>query len=200
MSSCRALISAGWSIQMIQRLKLAGSSLGLIALLGVSTQLWSQMDSDHADVTPPLPHYVAHKQEVPKSAEYVLPDGSIYIAGNDLVAPLLDRIDAIFAAKHPGFKFKTDLISSGVAVAGVSSGKSAFGPTGRDVTPFEKESFSSRFGYEVTDVLVGWDNNPDVDHYPPFGKFPPGVWVNAKNPVPAISMEQLAGILLAGSP
>jgi phosphate transport system substrate-binding protein len=148
----------------------------------------------------PLPHYVVHKQSVPKSAEYVLPDGSIYIAGNDLVAPLLERVNAIFSATHPGFKFRTDLISSGVAVAGVSSGKSAFGPTGRDVTPFEKEAFSSRYGYEVTDVLVGWDNNPDVDHYPPFGKFPPGVWVNAKNPVPAISLDQLAGILTTGSP
>lgn len=122
-----------------------------------------------------LPHYTAHHQVVPRSAEYVLSDGSIYIAGNDLVEPLMERIDEIYSAAHPGFKFKLDLISSGVAVAGISSGKSALGPTGRDVTPFEKEAFSSRFGYEVTDVLVGWDNNPDADHYPPFGKFPPGV-------------------------
>src|ERR1700757_469845 len=90
---------------------------GLIALFGVAVPVWSQADRDTAVA---LPHYVARQQQVPKSAEYVLPDGSIYIAGNDLVAPLLERIDAIFAAKHPGFKFKTDLISSGVAVAGVS--------------------------------------------------------------------------------
>src|SRR5438105_6232691 len=159
-----------------------------------------QKSGDDASGTNTLPHYVERSETVPFGAEYVLPDGSIYIAGNDLVAPLLERINAIFAAKHPGFRFKTDLISSGVAVAGISSGKSALGPTGRDVTPYEKEAFSSRYGYPVTDVLVGWDNNPDVDHYPPAGKFPPGVWVNARNPVPAISLDQLASILTTGSP
>jgi phosphate transport system substrate-binding protein len=146
------------------------------------------------------PGYVAHPVRVPKNAEYVLPDGEIYIAGNDLVAPLLERINAMFEKQHPGFHFKMDLISSGVAVAGVVSGKSAFGPTGRDVSDAEKDAFRSRFGYAVTDVLVGWDNNPDADHYPPTGKFPPGVWVNARNPVPAISMQQLASILTEGSP
>ena len=163
--------------------------------IGVGTPLAAQVEP-----VAELPHYVPHKVSVPRDAEYVLPDGSIYIGGNDLVASLIERINQVFAAKHPGFRFKMDLISSGVAVAGVSAGKSAFGPTARDVTTFEKEAFSSRWGYPVTDVLVGWDNNPDVDHYPPTGKFPPGVWVNAKNPVPALSLEQLAGILTTGSP
>ncbi len=172
-----------------------------LAIMLAGSAMWAQTANPDSDAEPArLPHYVAHPQKAPRSAEYVLLDGSIYIAGNDLVAPLLERINAIFTAKHPGFRFKMDLISSGVAVAGVSSGKSAFGPTGRDVTPFEKEAFSSRYGYPVTDVLVGWDNNPDVDHYPPVGKFPPGVWVNARNPVPAISMDQLASILTTGSP
>ena len=147
-----------------------------------------------------LQPYVAHPVSLPQDAEYVLPDGSIYIAGNDLVDALLPRINALFAEKHPGFKFKMDLISSGVAIAGVASGKSAFGPTARDVTPAEKQSIAARYGYEVTDVLVGYDNNPDVDHYPPYGKNPPGVWVNAKNPIPALSLEQLTSILTTGSP
>ncbi len=165
------------------------------ALLSMSLTASSQRQA-----SPTLPTYVAHTVQVPKDAEYLLPNGDIYVAGNDLVAPLLERINAVFASHHPGFRFKMDLISSGVAIAGVASGKSAFGPTGRDVTELEKQAFSSRFGYPLTDVLVGWDNNPDVDHYPPTGKFPPGVWVNAKNPVPAISMQQLASILTLGSP
>ena len=185
---------------MRRLMRKAHKSMTMAAVLCATVPMWSQMSTGpEGSETAPLPHYVAHNVAAPKQAEYVLPDGTIYIAGNDLVAPLLERVNAIYVSKHPGFKFKMDLISSGVAVAGVSSGKSAFGPTGRDVTPFEKEAFSSRYGYDVTDVLVGWDNNPDVDHYPPFGKYPPGVWVNAKNPVPAISMEQLAGILTTGS-
>ncbi len=143
---------------------------------------------------------IAQKLSPPQHAEYVLPDGSIYIAGNDLVAPLMEKLNAVFIAAHPGFKFKMDLISSGIAVAGVTSGKSAFGPTARDVTALEKNVFASRFGYPPLDILVGWDNNPDVEHNPPGGKFPPGVWVNAANPTPALSLEQLAGILLTGTP
>jgi phosphate transport system substrate-binding protein len=169
-------------------------TLAALACLILSTNvLWSQAESR------PQP-YVSHPVSVPKNAEYVLPDGAVYIAGNDLVDALLSKINALFQEKHPGFKFKMDLISSGVAIAGVASGKSAFGPTARDVTPVEKQSIAARYGYEVTDVLVGYDNNPDVDHYPPYGKNPPGVWVNAKNPVPALSLEQLTSILTTGSP
>jgi phosphate transport system substrate-binding protein len=135
---------------------------------------------------------------VPKGAEYVLPDGAVYIAGNDLIEPFLDQINDRFAAEHKGFKFKMDSLSSGVAIAGVVSGKSAFGPTARDVTFVEKDAFASVYGYPVTDVLIGWDNTPDADRFPP-GKYPPTVWVNAKNPIATLSMDQLASILLTGT-
>ena len=54
------------------------------ALLAVSLTASSQEEA-----SAPLPTYVAHTVQVPKHAEYVLPNGDIYIAGNDLVAPLL---------------------------------------------------------------------------------------------------------------
>jgi phosphate transport system substrate-binding protein len=146
----------------------------------------------------PLPAQTA-RLTVPKTAEYVLPDGTIYIAGNDLIEPFLDRINERFAQQHPGFKFKMDSLSSGVAIAGVCSGKSAFGPTARDVTFIEKNAFASIYGYPVTDVLIGWDNSPDSDRFPP-GKFPPTVWINARNPIATLSLDQLAAILTVGSP
>jgi phosphate transport system substrate-binding protein len=135
----------------------------------------------------------------PKDAPYVLSDGSIYIAGNDLIEPFLDQINDRFAEQHHGFAFKMDSLSSGVAIAGIVSGKSAFGPTARDVTFIEKDAFASVYGYPVTDVLIGWDNSPDADRFPP-GKFPPTVWVNAKNPVASLSLEQVAAIFTSGSP
>jgi len=165
-------------------------TIALFAILGfAATSARGQSDYTPHKVPPPA-----------KDAEYILPDGTIYIAGNDLIEPLLEKINAVFAESHPGFKFKMDLISSGIAVAGVTSGKSAFGPTARDVSRVEKQAFISRFGYEPLDILVGWDNNPDVEHVPPSGKFPPGVWVNTANPTPALSLGQLASILLSGSP
>src|ERR1700676_3086891 len=95
-----------------KRMRNAGLGVAMLAAAGAA---WGQMSGAVAgDASAQLPHYAARKQVVPKFAEYVLPDGSIYIAGNDLVAPLLERIDALYSAAHPGFKFKTDLISSGV--------------------------------------------------------------------------------------
>src|SRR5258706_13449334 len=44
-----------------------------------------------------------------KDASYVLPDGSIYFAGNDLVDVYFQKLNALFIKAHPGFKFKTDM-------------------------------------------------------------------------------------------
>jgi phosphate transport system substrate-binding protein len=168
--------------------------LCMAILVGVSGHsLFAQEDVAGSEV------YTPRKVSPPKDAPYLLPDGSIYIAGNDLAAPLLEKFNALFVKLHPGFKFKMDATSSGESIAGFMSGKSAFAASARDVTFVDKEAFVSLYGYPVTDLLIGWDNTPDSDHFPP-GKFPPGVWVNIKNPVAALSMEQLAAILLTGSP
>lgn len=168
-------------------------SLLWIALALVLSSAWPQPAAAQRSANAPA------TLAPPRAAPYTLPDGSIYIAGNDLIGPFLDEINDRFSERHPGFKFKMDSLSSGVAIAGVVSGKSAFGPTARDVTFVEKQAFASVYGYEVTDVLIGWDNSPDADRFPP-GKFPPTIWVNARNPIATLSMEQLAAILTTGSP
>ena len=134
----------------------------------------------------------------PKNAKYVLPDGSILIAGNDLMAPYMEKLIALFRQSHPNFKFHLELHTSGLSVPGTNSGKSALGPVARDVSFQEKDAFTSRHGYPLTDIQVGWDNTPDAEHQPP-GKYPPGVWVNARNPVPSLSIEDIAGIFTTGS-
>jgi phosphate transport system substrate-binding protein len=143
--------------------------------------------------------YVPQKVSVPKDAPYVLSDGSIFIAGNDLVAPLLEKLNEVYSKAHPGFKFKMTLLTSGMGISGILFGKSAFGPLARDATFQENDAFASVHGYQPTDILIGWDNNPDVDHYPPNGKFPPGVWVNARNPIPALTLEDVTAIFTTGS-
>ncbi|HKB90314.1 MAG TPA: substrate-binding domain-containing protein [Opitutaceae bacterium] len=135
----------------------------------------------------------------PKNASYVLPNGSIYIAGNDLMTPIIEELNTRFQKAHPEFKFTMHLFGSGLGLSGVTSGKSAFGPMARDANFQEKTAFTSRYGYPPTDILIGWDNTPDSQHFPP-GKFPPAVWVNAKNPIPSLTMREIAGIFTAGSP
>lgn len=174
------------------RLSGAGAAMALIAccLGGVVRALGAEPQSE-----PYRPQAVT----APKNAPYVLRDGSIYIAGNDLLAPLLEKLNDLFVKAHPGFKFKMDLMGSGMAVSGIISGKSAFGPMARDASPLDTDAFASVFGYQPTDILIGWDNTPDADHFPPNGKFPPGIWVNARNPVPALTLDDLTAILTTGS-
>ena len=135
----------------------------------------------------------------PRDAPYVLADGSIYIAGNDLVAPIVDGLNARFQKAHPEFRFTEHLFGSGLGLSGVTSCKSAIGPMARDATFQDKDAFTSRYGYPPTDILIGWDNTPDADHFPP-GKFPPAVWVNSRNPVPSLTLREVAGIFTTGSP
>ena len=143
--------------------------------------------------------YVAHSVKFPTGATYLRPDGSIYITGNDLVQPLIERLNELFVKTHPGFRFSLHMKSSAEAISGITSGKSAIGPIARDATFWDKDAFASIYGYQPTDVQIGWDNTPDADHYPP-GKFPPAVWVNVRNPISALDLDQVTSIFTQGSP
>ena len=135
----------------------------------------------------------------PRHAPYVLKDGSIYAAGNDLLAPFFDQLNDLFIKTHPGCRFTMDLHASALALSGITAGKSAFGPMARDATAPEEAAFTSRYGYPPTNIQIGWDNTPDSDHFPPNGKFPPGIWVNARNPVPSLPMQDVIAIFTTGS-
>src|SRR6266403_1922549 len=76
--------------------------------------------------------FVPQRVVPPSNAPYVLSDGSIYVAGNDLLIPYFEKLNELFAKTHPGFRFKMDLYTSGLAVGGLLAGKSAFGPMARD--------------------------------------------------------------------
>jgi len=175
--------------------KKTSSIIALVMACGLFVACPAAFAQTDSGLKPFVPQRVAPPG---REAKYVLADGSIYIAGNDLMVPYLERLNALFQQTHPGFKFKMDLYTSGLSVSGINSGKSAFGPIARDPSFQEIDAFASRHGYPPTDIQVGWDNTPDAEHVPP-GKYPPGVWVNAKNPTPWLSLEDIAAIFTTGS-
>ena len=133
----------------------------------------------------------------PKGASYVTADGAIYVAGNDLMTPIIEQFNEHFNKLHPEFRFEMHLYGSGLGLSGVTSGKSALGPMARDASAQDLKAFASLYGYPPTDILIGWDNTPDADHFPP-GKFPPAVWVNVRNPIPALTLQEVASIFTSG--
>lgn len=177
-----------------------GHSRAALLACGLLSALAAGNASSGAEIdATSLRPYVAQNVPLPgKDAKYVLPDGSILIAGNDLMVSYMEKLTALFRKSHPAFKFHMELHTSGLSVSGINSGKSALGPVARDISFQEVDAFTSRHGYPPTDVQVGWDNTPGAEQFPP-GKYPPGVWVNVKNPTPSLSMEDIAGIFTTGT-
>ena len=162
--------------------------------------LWvSALPDVHAQQeAPPLVHYVPKPVPAPaRNASYMLPDGSAYILANDLVGPFLERLNVIYLKSHPNVKIKLNPLGSEPGLAALTAGKSAFTPLGRDGLQQDIDGFAALHGFTPISFLVGYDQSPDPDIFPP-GKVPSAIWINSKNPLPKITVAQAAQIFTNG--
>jgi phosphate transport system substrate-binding protein len=141
-----------------------------------------------------LPAYQPHAVDLPRDASYLLPDGSIYIVGNDGMKVMLERFNALFASTHPGFRFTMLLEGSTTAIGGLTAGVSAFAPMGREAWPSELGGFRDFFGYQPVDIHIGYGGFAHAGH-----KNPPGIYVNVKNPLAGLTVEQVTRIMTSGA-
>ena len=146
-----------------------------------------------AAAEPTLPAYEPQPVAVPKDAPYVQPDGSIFIVGNDGMEPMLARFNELFARTHPGIKFTLLCKGSSTGIGGLTAGVSAFAPMGREAWPTEVEPFRRLFGYLPADIHIGRGG-----FAAPGRKNPPAVYVNAKNPLARLTVDQVARIFTTG--
>jgi phosphate transport system substrate-binding protein len=143
----------------------------------------------------PAQSYVPQAVEVPAGAPYVLADGSVYIVGNDGMDGLLNKFNELFTKTHPGIRFTMLLKGSSTGLGGLTAGVSAFAPMGREAWPTDAAGFREAFGYEVSDVRIGYDGYSRPQH-----KNPPAIYVNAKNPLAGLTTEQITRIFTTGAP
>jgi phosphate transport system substrate-binding protein len=139
--------------------------------------------------------YQPQPVEVPKGASYVQPDGSVYIVGNDGMEDILKEFNELFAKTHPGYKFTMLLKGSSTGIAGLTAGVSAFAPMGREAWGTDVSGFREVYGYPPFDIHIGYDGFVRPKH-----KNPPAVYVNAKNPLAGLTLEQLARVFTSGNP
>lgn len=131
-------------------------------------------------------------------------EGRLSIAGSDTMRPLLVKLAADFSRNHPKAKVAVEGGGSSqglrefvLGLSGQRRGDKARG-TGTEgastVTVFassralseqEHGHFTSRFGYEPLAIPIAMDAV--------------AIYVHASNPIPHLSLEQLAGIYGAGS-
>jgi phosphate transport system substrate-binding protein len=142
-----------------------------------------------------VPVYTPQPLTMPTGKEYLSPAGEISIVGNDGMEGIVTRFNELFIKTHPDFKIRTVLRGSSTGIPGLTAGVSALAPLARDATSGELQGFQEMFGYAPLDVHIGYSGFGPRDN----GKTPPALYMNAKNPLAGLSMEQIARIYTTGN-
>jgi phosphate transport system substrate-binding protein len=139
------------------------------------------------------PPYVPQPVAVPADAPYRLPDGSIRVVGDQDLAPVLQRLNALFVKHHPDVKFTMLLKAPPTGFDGVMAGVSLFGPVARDLWDTETEPFERLTGHRPLDVHIGRRGFVAAGQ-----TLPPALYVNAANPVRGIDFAEFGRIFTTG--
>lgn len=144
-----------------------------------------------------IPVYKPTPVSVPDGASYLTRDGKVQIVGNDGWEDMMTKFDQLFLETHPGFKRKFHPVMKGssVAIPALQSGVSAMAPMARAMWEDDRFAFNRLHGYDPVDIHIG---------YAAFGprdgrKSPPGIYVNAKNPIAGLTIEQVRQIFTEGA-
>ncbi|MDD3180565.1 MAG: hypothetical protein PHQ04_09460 [Opitutaceae bacterium] len=128
------------------------------------------------------------------AAPYVRLDGSVYIVGSAGMREVLTRFNELFSQTHPNVRFTMLLDpTAATALGGLAAGVSAFAPMDRAAWPQETRPFRQVHGYEATDVRIGRNCYPAASR-----TRPPGVYVNTRNPLSGLTLEQVARVFTMG--
>jgi phosphate transport system substrate-binding protein len=137
--------------------------------------------------------YEPQQITLPSNAPYLLSDGSIYIVGDDTMEPLLKRLNELFVSTHTGIRFTLVLRSPPTGIDGIQAGVSLFAPVAHDAWEPEIEPFKRLTGYRPLDVRIGRRGYAGAGR-----ENPPGIYVNANNPLPQLTLDQVARIFTTG--
>ena len=145
-------------------------------------------------VDPALPRYQPRAVEFPKGAGYVGAGGAIAIVGYNDMREMLEAIDKLFAAGHPGFRFSLVLNGTKTAPPALTSGASALAPMGAE---FLDADFAAYREARDSDPAVFRVANDSLD--PRALSSPIGIYVARDNPLKSLTTDQVARIFTMGS-
>jgi phosphate transport system substrate-binding protein len=141
-----------------------------------------------------LPAYQPRPVAVPIDAAYLASDGSVLIMGSEATGSLLKNFNELFVKMHPGFKLMLQAKGlPAVAAYGIITGISAFALIDREIWPLETRPFRQIHGYEPTGIHIGY-----AGYSAPGRANPPGIYVNARNPLRGLTVDQVARVFTTG--
>ena len=122
--------------------------------------------------------------EVAKFPEYVAKappfTGGLRITGSNAMAPLLAKIASSYESVYPGLKVTVKQGGSSKGLEALRAGQCDLAAISRSLTPAEIQELEGTSGLKVFEVPVALDASC--------------VYVNADNPLPGITRDQLNGI------
>lgn len=114
----------------------------------------------------------------------------IRIWGDDRMAAVVARWETGYRRQHPDAQFETKLMGTGTAMAGLYTHQADLGLFGRDPSAAEVMAFEWVSRYRATAVPVAAGSLATPGHSPALA-----VLVPADNPIPDLSLNQLAAVL-----
>ena len=142
-----------------------------------------------------LPAYQPRPVPVPIDAAYLASDGSVLIIGSEATGSLLKNFNELFVKMHRGFKLLLQARGlPAVAAYGIITGISPFALIDREIWPLETRPFRQIYGYEPIGIRIGY-----VGYSAPGRANPPGIYVNARNPIRGLTIDQVARVFTTGA-
>lgn len=131
------------------------------------------------------------------TARYLTPEGRARVVGYNDMRPMLERMDALFTAAHPGIGFELVLKGTRTGPAALTSGASAFAPMGAPFEAADLEAYRRAVGAEPLALKVAHDS---LD--PRALSSPTAIYVHRDNPLDRIDLPtaQRAFCAAAGRP
>ncbi|MDD3180566.1 MAG: substrate-binding domain-containing protein [Opitutaceae bacterium] len=191
---------------------LFGAFLLLTVLSGGATSRASDIIDD---TLRSLAHYQPAPFTVPEGAAYVdAIGGAITIMGYNDMGEMLESLNALFAAAHPGFKFRLTLKGTATGAPALMHGKSAFAPMGAEFSAIEsipyrfvvgQDPFAIRVAHcslnaRGKSALATANLPPGAEKPTGDAAAPIGIFVNEANPLSRLTIGQVARIFSSGTP
>jgi phosphate transport system substrate-binding protein len=139
-----------------------------------------------------LPHYRPEPAKPAPRASYLTADGGIRIVGYNDMRQLLEALDSLFAAAHPGARFDLMLEGTRTAPPALASGQSLFAPMGAPFEPQALEAYVAQVGRAPVAFAVAHDSLNPAARSSPIAIFAP-----ATNPLRRLTLAHVRRLFAA---
>ena len=141
-----------------------------------------------------LPSLQAQSPAPREHAGYVLPDGTVQVITCSAMAGVIQALNMIYVAKHPGTKFSVREGDNYSSMAALTFDRTAFAPLGTEFTRIglgdNLKIAAEPVGFRIAHASMS--PGPGVPAL--------GVIINAANPLTSLSMSELVRMFTVGPP